>query len=131
MSKVEDDLKAMSKNFKLASSDLEESKNDAATAWRKWDVAIANNEKLFKKKEKMEFMKDEALREVAELKSRVEGLEADCKASMEEAEEIKAKYADSQRKIKKLHEQIVTLQGNIRVFCRLRPLSSKEEEGKA
>ena len=60
---MEDDLKAMSKNFKLASSDLEESKNDAATAWRKWDVAIANNEKLFKKKEKMEFMKDEALRE--------------------------------------------------------------------
>ena len=29
---------------------------------------------------------------------------------------------------KKLNEQIVTLQGNIRVFCRLRPLSSKEED---
>jgi len=128
ITQIEDDLKAMSKNFELASSDLEESKADAASAWKKWDAAIASNEKLSKKMEKTEFMRDEALREVAELKARVEGLEADCKASMEEAEVMRGKYTENQKKIKKLNEQIVTLQGNIRVFCRLRPLSSKEED---
>mmetsp|Transcript_7448 Transcript_7448/g.14999 ORF Transcript_7448/g.14999 Transcript_7448/m.14999 type:complete len:766 (+) Transcript_7448:203-2500(+) len=125
---LRDDLAAMTKNFELTTSDLAEAKEDASSAWKKWDSAIKSNEKLTKKFEKMEFTTQEALREVAEMKGRIERLEEENKAAKDDAMTYQAKFVENQKKIKKLNEHIVTLQGNIRVFCRLRPLSEKEED---
>ena len=118
----------MTKNYDLTTSDLAEAKEDASAAWKKWDSAVKSNERLTKKFEKMEFTTQEALREVAEMKGRIERLEEENKAAKDDAATYQNKFVENQRKIKKLNEHIVTLQGNIRVFCRLRPLSSKEEE---
>jgi len=115
---LQDDLEAMTKNYDLTTSDLAEAKEDASSAWKKWDSAIKNNEKLSKKMEKMEFTTQEALREVAEMKSRIERLEEENKIVKDDAMEYQAKFMENQKKIKKLNEHIVTLQGNIRVFCR-------------
>ena len=118
----------MTKNYELTTADLAEAKEDASGAWKKWDSVVKSNEKLTKKVEKMEFTTEEALREVAEMKSKIERLEEENKAAKDDALTYQNKFIENQKKIKKLNEHIVTLQGNIRVFCRLRPLSSKEED---
>ncbi|GMI10527.1 hypothetical protein TrLO_g11170 [Triparma laevis f. longispina] len=128
MGELTEELVAVKREFELTKDDLEESKQEAKTAWKKWDKAVEDVEKVKVLNQKMEFTRDEALREVEELKERIERLEVEGKAYRDKSEEWEGKYGENQRKIKKLNEHIVTLQGNIRVFCRLRPLSKKEEE---
>ncbi|KAI7736686.1 hypothetical protein M8C21_012222, partial [Ambrosia artemisiifolia] len=51
--------------------------------------------------------------------SAVQGLVAQC-------EDLKTKYNEEQAKRRKLHNQVEDAKGNIRVFCRCRPLSNAE-----
>mmetsp|Transcript_19109 Transcript_19109/g.35482 ORF Transcript_19109/g.35482 Transcript_19109/m.35482 type:complete len:1048 (+) Transcript_19109:45-3188(+) len=128
LNEINEELVQVKREFELTKDDLEESKQEAKTAWKKWDKAIEDVERVKVKNQKMEFTRDEALREVEELKERIERLEEKNKGYKDAAEEWETKFTENQRKIKKLNEHIVTLQGNIRVFCRLRPLSKKEED---
>ncbi|XP_047959009.1 kinesin-like protein KIN-14R [Salvia hispanica] len=47
-------------------------------------------------------------------------------ALVEQCEDLKFKYNDEQMKRRKLHNQLQETKGNIRVFCRCRPLSKSE-----
>ncbi|KAL1569701.1 Kinesin-like protein KIN-14R [Salvia divinorum] len=47
-------------------------------------------------------------------------------ALVEQREDLKLKYNDEQMKRRKLHNQLQETKGNIRVFCRCRPLSKSE-----
>ena len=87
----------------------------------------ATNEKLSKRFEKAEFTMNEALKDADDLRAKVDALQRGLDEATEQTLTFKARFTDNQRKIKKLNERIVDLQGNIRVFCRLRPLSEKEK----
>ena len=124
---LEDDLDVATKNYDDAASDLAEAKKECSRVEEKLDAEMKDNKTLQKRMEKMEFTTKEALRDVAEMKTKVELLEEEINIQKDQADMYKQKFSENQRKIKKLNEHIVTLQGNIRVFCRLRPLSPKEE----
>ncbi|KAL8472256.1 hypothetical protein ACS0TY_029466 [Phlomoides rotata] len=47
-------------------------------------------------------------------------------ALVEQCEDLKVKYNEEQMKRRKLHNQLQETKGNIRVFCRCRPLSKSE-----
>lgn len=49
-------------------------------------------------------------------------------AAQRSAKEANERYVKEQAERRKLHNQLQEAKGNIRVFCRIRPMSSKEEE---
>ncbi|CAI5526426.1 unnamed protein product, partial [Closterium sp. Naga37s-1] len=56
-------------------------------------------------------------------------MEKNMKAQLQEMEKnMKAQLLEMEKKMKALHNRLLLLQGNIRVFCRVRPLSAKEGE---
>ncbi|PIA46512.1 hypothetical protein AQUCO_01500213v1 [Aquilegia coerulea] len=93
---------------------------------RTWVAAIDNLDKKIKimKREQtqLSFEAHECADSVPELNKMVfavQGLVSQC-------EDLKLKYSEEQAKRKKLHNQIQEAKGNIRVFCRCRPLSKEE-----
>ena len=79
---------------------------------------------------------------VAELSSSRAGIEAEldaarhqiaallkeCAASLEIQKEMKGKMVSGESERRRLHNQVQELKGNIRVFCRMRPLLGEESE---
>ena len=52
-----------------------------------------------------------------------------CRKEMEaELTEARNKYAEEATKRRKVHNKLMELQGNIRVFCRVRPQSESESK---
>ncbi|KAB2052086.1 hypothetical protein ES319_A12G095500v1 [Gossypium barbadense] len=91
-----------------------------------WAAAINNLQ------EKIKIMKNEhaqlsheahaCAESIPELNKMVTGVQA----LVEQCEDLKVKYSEEQAKRKELYNQIQETKGNIRVFCRCRPLSKAE-----
>ncbi|XP_050207091.1 kinesin-like protein KIN-14R isoform X2 [Mercurialis annua] len=91
-----------------------------------WAAAVKNlQEKVKMMKEEHSRLSHEAhecadsIPELSKMVTGVQGLVAQC-------EDLKAKYSEEQAKRKELYNQIQAAKGNIRVFCRCRPLSKAE-----
>ncbi|KAL9245622.1 hypothetical protein vseg_019249 [Gypsophila vaccaria] len=92
-----------------------------------WIMAISSlEEKVKKLKQEHSSLSREAhdcadsIPELTQMVSAVQMLVAQC-------EEFKEKYVEEQNKRKKLFNEIQEAKGNIRVFCRCRPLNKKEQ----
>ncbi|CAN0858267.1 Kinesin-like protein KIN-14R [Linum grandiflorum] len=91
-----------------------------------WSQAINNMQ------QKIRIMKEEHIRlsrdahgcidSIPELNKMVSGVQA----LVAQCEDLKLKYSEEQAKRKQLYNQIQETKGNIRVFCRCRPLSMEE-----
>ncbi|CAM8907686.1 unnamed protein product [Rhodiola kirilowii] len=91
-----------------------------------WVDAIANLEGKLKvmKEEHAQLSREahecaDSIPELTQMVSAVQGLVAQC-------EDLKVKYNEELTKRKKLYNQVQEAKGNIRVFCRCRPLSKHE-----
>ncbi|KAB1998330.1 hypothetical protein ES319_D12G081600v1 [Gossypium barbadense] len=95
--------------------------------YKKYWAAAVNN-----LREKIKIMKNEhaqlsheahaCAESIPELNKMVTGVQA----LVEQCEDLKVKYSEEQAKRKELYNQIQETKGNIRVFCRCRPLSKEE-----
>ncbi|XP_021714041.1 kinesin-like protein KIN-14R [Chenopodium quinoa] len=92
-----------------------------------WMTAISGLEEKIKnmKEEHSQLAHDahetaDSIPELSNMVSAVQMLVAQC-------EEFKQKYIEEQKKRKKLFNEVQEAKGNIRVFCRCRPLSKKEQ----
>ncbi|KAK9678834.1 hypothetical protein RND81_11G235700 [Saponaria officinalis] len=92
-----------------------------------WITAISRlEEKMKKLKQEHSLLSREAhecadsIPELTKMVSAVQMLVAQC-------EEFKEKYVEEQKKRKKLFNEVQEAKGNIRVFCRCRPLNKKEQ----
>ncbi|XP_012437262.1 kinesin-like protein KIN-14R [Gossypium raimondii] len=95
--------------------------------YKKYWAAEVNN-----LREKIKIMKNEhaqlsheahaCAESIPELNKMVTGVQA----LVEQCEDLKVKYSEEQAKRKELYNQIQETKGNIRVFCRCRPLSKEE-----
>ncbi|CAN1835926.1 Kinesin-like protein KIN-14R [Linum perenne] len=93
---------------------------------KSWSQAINNMQ------EKIKIMKEEHIRlsrdahgcidSIPKLNKMVAGVQA----LVAQCEDLKLKYSEEQAKRKQLYNQIQETKGNIRVFCRCRPLSTEE-----
>ncbi|CAH8337270.1 unnamed protein product [Eruca vesicaria subsp. sativa] len=93
---------------------------------RHWTTAIASLQR------KLEIMKSEqsqlseeaheCVGSIPELYKMVDGVQA----LVSQCEDLKQKYSEEQAKRKELYNQIQETKGNIRVFCRCRPLNQEE-----
>ncbi|KAK3266998.1 hypothetical protein CYMTET_24414, partial [Cymbomonas tetramitiformis] len=63
-----------------------------------------------------------------DLKAKLIGVEAECEQLKAELQEVMGRYNKEYSKRRQLHNQLLELKGNIRVFCRLRPLSQREKD---
>ena len=77
---------------------------------------------------------DEAVAEATAAEGKVSGLQAEVSAAgvatakaIQSQQEWEAKFSDERRLRQKLSRKITDLQGNIRVICRVRPLSERED----
>uniref|UniRef100_A0A7N0T4S7 Kinesin motor domain-containing protein n=1 Tax=Kalanchoe fedtschenkoi TaxID=63787 RepID=A0A7N0T4S7_KALFE len=91
-----------------------------------WDATIAKLEEKLKvmKEEQAQLSREahecaDSIPELTQMVSAVQGLVAQC-------EDLKLKYNEELTKRKKLYNQVQEAKGNIRVFCRCRPLSKQE-----
>ncbi|XP_057783910.1 kinesin-like protein KIN-14R [Salvia miltiorrhiza] len=93
---------------------------------KSWTEAIANFEQKVKimKQEHSELSREahECVDSIPDLNKMVFAVQA----LVEQCEDLKVKYNDEQMKRRKLHNQLQETKGNIRVFCRCRPLSKSE-----
>ncbi|KAF5738045.1 Di-glucose binding protein with Kinesin motor domain isoform 1 [Tripterygium wilfordii] len=91
-----------------------------------WAVAINDLQEKIKtmKKEHSQLSREahECADSVPELSNMVAGVQA----LVAQCEDLKLKYSEEQAKRKELYNQIQETKGNIRVFCRCRPLSKEE-----
>ena len=100
---------------------------DAKNAWGKFEGMVEGQEELKKKMEKNDFLREDAERELNKVSQKVESSERVASEALAEMEMWKNKLMENKKTLKKLNERVVELQGNIRVFCRLRPLSQLEQ----
>ncbi|KAL1536782.1 Kinesin-like protein KIN-14R [Salvia divinorum] len=93
---------------------------------KSWTKAISNIEQKVKimKQEHSELSREahECADSIPDLNKMVFAV----RALVEQCEDLKVKYNDEQIKRRKLHNQLQETKGNIRVFCRCRPLSKSE-----
>ncbi|CAM9803801.1 unnamed protein product [Chrysoparadoxa australica] len=68
----------------------------------------------------------QAIMDFNQVQERCNQAQAKARAAREEAEGWEAKYQSERVLRRQLHERVLDLQGNIRVFCRLRPLQPHE-----
>ncbi|KDP29798.1 hypothetical protein JCGZ_18733 [Jatropha curcas] len=91
-----------------------------------WAGAVKNLQERIKimKEEHAQLSREahECTDSIPELNKMVTGVQA----LVAQCEDLKAKYSEEQAKRKELYNQIQEAKGNIRVFCRCRPLSEKE-----
>ena len=71
---------------------------------------------------------DAARQQIADLLKECAAKAAEIKASLEIQEEMKGKMVWGESERRRLHNQVQELKGNIRVFCRMRPLLGEERE---
>lgn len=69
-----------------------------------------------------------ARHQIADLLSECAAKAAEIKAGLELQEEMKGKMVWGESERRKLHNQVQELKGNIRVFCRMRPLLGEERD---
>ncbi|PIN20753.1 Kinesin (KAR3 subfamily) [Handroanthus impetiginosus] len=93
---------------------------------KSWTVAINNLEQKVKvmKQEHAQLSREahECADSIPDLNKMVFAVQA----LVEQCEDLKVKYNEEQMKSRKLHNQVQEAKGNIRVFCRCRPLSKSE-----
>ncbi|ESQ46176.1 hypothetical protein EUTSA_v10000025mg [Eutrema salsugineum] len=93
---------------------------------RHWASAIATlQEKIeIMKREQSQLSQDahECVESIPELYKMVDGVQA----LVSQCEDLKQKYSEEQAKRKELYNYIQETKGNIRVFCRCRPLNKEE-----
>jgi len=70
-----------------------------------------------------------ARQQILEMKAESERKSEEIKASIAAQEEMQAKLRWEESERRKLHNLVQELKGNIRVFCRMRPLLGEEAEG--
>ncbi|KAJ9171105.1 hypothetical protein P3X46_019153 [Hevea brasiliensis] len=91
-----------------------------------WAAAVKNLQEKIKmmKEEHCQLSREahECAGSIPQLNNMVTGV----KALVAQCEDLKAKYSEEQAKRKELYNQIQEAKGNIRVFCRCRPLSKEE-----
>ncbi|OAY33502.1 kinesin-like protein KIN-14R isoform X2 [Manihot esculenta] len=91
-----------------------------------WAAAVKNLQQEIKimKEEHCQLSREahECADSIPQLNNMVTGV----KALVAQCEDLKAKYSQEQAKRKELYNQIQEAKGNIRVFCRCRPLSKEE-----
>jgi len=91
------------------------------------------NEKVFELEEKMEFIKNEASLHVEELEKahqdELRRQEQDLHDMMtREVSKYRERYLRESALRRKVHNELMDLKGNLRVFCRVRPSKSREED---
>ena len=69
-----------------------------------------------------------ARQQISDLRKECEVKASEIKAGIELQEEMKAKMIWGETERRRLHNQVQELKGNIRVFCRMRPLLGEEKE---
>ncbi|KAI3451268.1 hypothetical protein Pfo_007933 [Paulownia fortunei] len=93
---------------------------------KSWTVAINSLEQKVKvmKREHSQLSREahECVDSIPDLNKMVFAVQA----LVEQCEDLKVKYNEEQMKRRKLHNQVQEAKGNIRVFCRCRPLSKPE-----
>ncbi|KAK4480130.1 hypothetical protein RD792_013187 [Penstemon davidsonii] len=93
---------------------------------KSWTIAINNLEQKVKvmKQEHSQLSRDahECTDSIPDLNKMVFAVQA----LVEQCEDLKVKYNEEQIKRRKLYNQVQEAKGNIRVFCRCRPLSKPE-----
>lgn len=93
---------------------------------KSWTEAISNLEQKVKimKQEHSELSREahDCADSIPDLNKMVFAVQA----LVEQSEDLKLKYNEEQMKRRKLHNQLQETKGNIRVFCRCRPLSKSE-----
>ncbi|KAK3022736.1 hypothetical protein RJ639_045601 [Escallonia herrerae] len=91
-----------------------------------WVLAVNELEQKMKtmKQEHSELSREahECADSIPELNKMILGVQA----LVAQCEDLKVKYSEEQAKRRKLHNQVEEAKGNIRVFCRCRPLSKAE-----
>ncbi|XP_030455870.2 kinesin-like protein KIN-14R isoform X2 [Syzygium oleosum] len=91
-----------------------------------WALAVHDLDKKIKimKREHSQLSREahECADSIPELNSMVSGVQA----LVAQCEDLKMKYSEEQTKRRKLYNQLQETKGNIRVFCRCRPLSKEE-----
>ncbi|KAF2295791.1 hypothetical protein GH714_034014 [Hevea brasiliensis] len=91
-----------------------------------WAAAVKNLQEKIKmmKEEQCQLSREahECAGSIPQLNNMVTGV----KALVAQCEDLKAKYSEEQAKRKELYNQIQEAKGNIRVFCRCRPLIKEE-----
>ncbi|KAI3442324.1 Kinesin-like protein [Psidium guajava] len=91
-----------------------------------WALAVHDLDKKLKimKREHYQLSREahECADSIPELNNMVSGVQA----LVAQCEDLKMKYSEEQTKRRKLYNQLQETKGNIRVFCRCRPLSKEE-----
>jgi len=98
--------------------EIERTKKDAAMKESKLENDIAGLNDRVKEEEEIN----------TEKSTKIEELEAFIAEQKEKIEELEERQRNDENLRRKLHNAIQELKGNIRVFCRVRPLSSKEKK---
>lgn len=112
-----EDLRAIIKENELL---LKESKDENNNLKEKYDKIKIEMERQTKDLQTLQCSERQAYVNVEKSKTRSSFLEV-------EIDSLKRKYEEVKDKAKQLNSKVLDLQGNIRVFCRVRPLATKEQ----
>ncbi|KAL6518600.1 Kinesin-like protein KIN-14R [Orobanche gracilis] len=93
---------------------------------KSWKVAINSLEQKVKVMKKEHSQLSREAHECADSIPDLNKMVIAVKALVEQCEDLKLKYNEEQVKRRKLYNQVQEAKGNIRVFCRCRPLSKQE-----
>ncbi|XP_047323551.1 kinesin-like protein KIN-14R [Impatiens glandulifera] len=117
---------SMDKTFENQGEELKNISSKYENGKKAWSVAVNNLE------EKIKVMKEEhsclsrdahaCISSIPELNKMVSAIHS----LVEQCEDLKIKYNEEQAKRRKLYNEVQEAKGNIRVFCRCRPLNKAE-----
>ncbi|GAV68571.1 Kinesin domain-containing protein/Malectin domain-containing protein [Cephalotus follicularis] len=91
-----------------------------------WAMAVHDLQKKIKKMKEEHFQLSREAHECADSIPELSKMVVGVQALVTQCEDLKLKYSEEQAKRKELYNQIQETKGNIRVFCRCRPLSKEE-----